>query len=170
MWRALQQLQQPHDRIRVPRAPADPPALADVARAHIVKQDVYFSYNTVFFIIGGENELPATLADLGRAVVYEHMVTRAVAMGGNQVIAPAWFAPVQQLLNNMWQEVTHVQQGANNYVRLAELINVQNTDSQIFPFALVLFNDGTDPTQEPHNLPALTSIHAINRLTLEQCD
>ncbi|KAF9510084.1 hypothetical protein BS47DRAFT_1364784 [Hydnum rufescens UP504] len=94
-------------------------------------------------------------------------VTRAVAMGGNQAIAPAWFAPVQQLLNNMQQEVTHIEQGCQ---ARQGLINAQN-DGQIFPFALVLSNDGTDPTQEPfHNLPAVTSIRAINRLTLEQCD
>jgi hypothetical protein len=30
-----------------------------------------------------------------------------------------------------------------------QLINAQNHDGQIFPFALVLFNDGTDPTREP---------------------
>lgn len=85
--------QQPTDRrVLLPPAPGNPPALADVHRADKLKRTVLESAGKVFSIsclvlltmssfIGSFDLSASTIDDVGRAVVYEHCVTHAVAIG-----------------------------------------------------------------------------------------
>ncbi|KAK0479033.1 hypothetical protein EDD18DRAFT_1364478 [Armillaria luteobubalina] len=55
--------------------------------------------------------------------------------------------------------LTHAVHRQTNYYRLA---------GEGIPFETIPFANGSMPNKYPHLLPALTSVHVVNALTLEQ--
>ncbi|KIK03148.1 hypothetical protein K443DRAFT_121597 [Laccaria amethystina LaAM-08-1] len=102
----------------------------------------------------------ASIDDVGRAILYE---SSAADIG--PVVAPPWFAPVQQQLNNIHQQLNNIQRQLNRTdAKGSRALNATNGEGTFLPFEVVLFVDGTDPTAPPHNLPALTSTVVIDGL------
>jgi len=50
------------------------------------------------------------------------------------------------------------------------LVNATRGNGEQFPFLVVPFRDGRDPTAQGVNLPALTSIAVINGLSAARCN
>ncbi|KAF8332441.1 hypothetical protein F5887DRAFT_996824 [Amanita rubescens] len=158
---ALQLPPPPRDpRVHLPPAPAHPPTLDNIYEAHRY---------TVRIMQSKRSAEPdcATVDDVGRAILYESsaaQIASAAAIG--PAVAPPWFAPVQQQqLNGIQQEQNNIRQQLNRIDNKASrALNATNEDGLIFPFEIVLFVDGTNPTAPPHNLPALTSTAIIDAL------
>ncbi|KAF8348892.1 hypothetical protein F5887DRAFT_540577 [Amanita rubescens] len=159
--------------VPLPPAPAHPPTLANIYEARRYTNRIITSKS-----IGAPN--CATIDDVGRAVLYESsavQIASAAVIG--PAVAPPWFGPVQQQLNNMQQAQNNMQQQLNNVQqeqnnirqqlnridsKASRALNATNGEGTFLPFETVLFVDGTDPTAPPHNLPALTSTAIIDAL------
>jgi len=171
---ALQLPPPPHDpRVPLPPAPAFPPTLATIYEARRYTERVLQSLRS-------EQPICATIDDVGRAILYESSVAQ-VFIG--PAVAPPWFAPVQQQLDNIQQQLNDIQQQQNNFQqqqnvfqqqqnqqlnrmdnKASRALNATNDNGVIFPFEIVLFVNGTDPTAHPNNLPPLTSTAVIDAL------
>lgn len=71
-------------------------------------------------------------------------------------IAPPWFAPVQQQLNNIELQLHRLDSKASNATF--------GDGSSTLPYEIVFFVNGEDPRVPPRNLPALTSMAVIDGL------
>jgi len=55
-------------------------------------------------------------------------------------------------------------------IDLDRATNAQDDRGNIFPWVIVLFNDGRDPTESPFYLPAITSTRAMKRFDVATCN
>ncbi|EDR03703.1 uncharacterized protein LACBIDRAFT_306810 [Laccaria bicolor S238N-H82] len=153
---------------QLPPQPNDPPTLTDLCNALMYnhrlrlshrKEPLYHSsFNfSLTCLFRSELELDcmnqnfASSDDVGRGVMYQAKLIQAYA--GQDVEAPAWFAPA---LAACLAPVTRVAHRA---------YNLSCGDGRSRHFQVLPFVDGTLPTAEPHNLPALTNVDKVNGLT-----
>lgn len=73
-----------------------------------------------------------------------------------QDAVPAWFEPAMTTLL------------APIRITLAQTRNFHFLDGSIIPFMIVPFNDGSMPTEAPHNLLPLVNVAAVRALTEAQ--
>ncbi|KAF8222386.1 hypothetical protein L208DRAFT_1446391 [Tricholoma matsutake] len=132
--------------VNLPAHPHDPPTLADIvaAKSYKTRVDVAFA-----------SQLPnaPTADDAARADVYR---TNIITAHSALAAAPAWFQPAMTAIMAPFQ------------VMLAQTQNHLRHDGSFTPFTIVPFNDGSMPTQAPHNLPPLVTAAAIRALTVAQ--
>lgn len=74
-------------------------------------------------------------------------------MHAGQDVPPAWFAPALAAALAPVTRIAH------------KTYNLASGDGRTRHFQVVPFVDGTLPTADPHNLPALTSVDDLNALT-----
>ncbi|KAF8800395.1 hypothetical protein BYT27DRAFT_7117675 [Phlegmacium glaucopus] len=129
--------------VNLPPQPHDPPTLADVVAAK--------SYQARVDVAAASQAPNApTTQDAAMADVYK---TGIIMAHSAAAAAPAWFHPAMTTIL------------APIRITLAQTRNHQLHDGSFTPFTIVPFNDGTMPTQNPHNLPPLVNAAAIRQLT-----
>lgn len=127
--------------------PDDPPTLTDISNAVTYNHNLLVSHQV-------QDQDSASSDDIGRGVVYQ---TKLVQAQAGENVAPPWFAPAL---------------AAAFAVGLAPLTRVSHKthnlacgDGRTRRFLEVPFVDGTLPTEDPHNLPALLNVDDVNALT-----
>ncbi|KAN0109213.1 hypothetical protein V8E52_009541 [Russula decolorans] len=146
------QLPLPPAGVNLPAQPHSPPTLPDVvaAKSYQARVDV-----AVASASQPDSQAPnaPTADDAARADVYK---TNIIMAHSAEAAAPAWFQPAMTLA------LAPIQ------IKLAQTRNYQLYDGGFTPFMIVPFNDGSMPTQDPHNLPPLINVAAIRVLTSPQ--
>jgi len=145
--------------VPMPAAPVFPPTVNNVLEALAYRRNVEVSMDEQ------DDDIRCTLNDHYNSVLYEHgVVSQAVAAAAPQAVAPAWFqAAIQQLRIDIRNDIRNDIR-ADILPDLKQLINRQRGEGDVVPFEIVPFNNGTDPTQPPNNLPPLHSVNAIQNL------
>ncbi|KAF8495738.1 hypothetical protein F5888DRAFT_1709685 [Russula emetica] len=132
--------------VNLPAQPQDPPILLDVVAAK--------SYQAAVDVaVASQAHNAPTADDAARADVYK---TNIVMAHSAEVAAPAWFQPAMTAIL------------APIRMTLAQTRNHELHDGTFTPFTIVPFNDGSMPTEAPHNLPPLVNVAAIRALTAPQ--
>jgi len=73
--------------------------------------------------------------------------------------APPWFTLLNQQMIQMENRIM---------TKVNKIANRQRGSGRGFPYEIILFPDGSDPTGPNHNLPPLVNIDVVSRLTEPQ--
>ncbi|KAL0957810.1 hypothetical protein HGRIS_001587 [Hohenbuehelia grisea] len=168
-----------------PNQPSNPPTIDDVAASCII------AFQAIDARLHTDQNV--TNEDIVRTAQYQTQVMAGVEEG-----QPPWFAaamaqlldPITQQLTQMDQRLTQVDQRlaqvdqrlAQMDARIDSLVRETRTGRRTAALLwnrthgvasdarleVVPFSDGTDPTKEPHNLPAITSAGMVSTLAYEE--
>jgi len=102
------------------------------------------------------------------SILYKHQITAQAASAAAPIAdAPPWLHPaLQQLRQEIRDDIRNEIRNELVPIRaqLKRRINWGRGDGGVVAFDIVPFADGSDPTQEPHELDPLHSFAIINNL------
>jgi len=143
------------DRISTPLPPADPPTRDDFVRAILFQNNIIVAF---------------TRSQITRQRLvdgYRYSTTMALRLAARDEGPPPWFGPALQAA--IAEAITLLENRVKKLERRTAIaFNQSQIPGRLERFEVVYFPNLEDPTEGPHNLPALTSRRAIVDLTAAQ--
>ncbi|KAF7979148.1 hypothetical protein HWV62_43393 [Athelia sp. TMB] len=157
-------------RYPAPSAIEGTPTPEDVVAAELYSREIWMARVRPYSGAG-----IADTSDLSKALAWKHLVIEATLKAeddGAETAPPAWFkAAFDTFAQKLDDDVAKLLAALNRIESHgAQSYNWQVSSGNAFPFRMVPFPDGADPTGDPHNLPLLGNKSAVDGLTHEQSE